>query len=80
MSDMSKQEWWAGGEDVIRAAMSIERAGVGKGDDVLEKPWNWTAERSTVLKLEGFMFDRGVLPEDGWDMTLRELAALPVKR
>ena len=77
---MSRQEWWSDPMDVIRAAMSIERAGVGKADDVLEKPWNWTAERSTVLKLEGVMIERGVLPEDGWDMTLRELAALPVKR
>lgn len=66
--------------EVTRAAMSIERAGVGRADDVIDKPWNWGRERETVRRLEEIMVERGVLPEDGWDMTLRELAALPVRR
>ena len=80
MMGMSKDNWWEDASQVTSAAVSIARAGVGKADDVLEKPWNWTKERETCVKLEGAMIARGVLPEDGWDMTLRELAALPVRR
>jgi len=73
------RDWWEIPSLVLEAESTLVRAGVlPEGERAYfrgGKAHKWDAEYQICSRLEHVMRRCGVLPEDGWQMTLRELAA-----
>lgn len=78
--------WYEHGLEILEAEATLLRAGVLNADDAgpgkyfRQRPEKWDRELRTCRTLERIMMQHGVLPTEGWDMTLRELADASVAR